>query len=422
MRILLLCQFFDPEPAFKGLAFARELMQRGHSVQVLTGLPNYPGGRLYPGYTVRPWQRESLGGVAVFRVPLYPNHDKSTVRRIVNYASFALSAATIGACGIQQPDVVYVYHPPSTIALPSTILRWLRRAPIVADIQDLWPDTVLETGMLHNRAAIAMLKWWCGFAFRQMDHVVVQSPGFKRELVRRGIPEYKIEVIYNWCDEGALRQQGVDDSGSRQLERNGRFKIVFAGTMGMQQGLYSVLEAALLCQQNLPQVQFVFVGGGVERDGLEDAARRMALSNTCFLPRQPAEKMGPILSMADVLLVHLRDLPLFKITIPSKTQAYLAAGRPVLMAVRGDSADLVLKSNSGLCCEPEQPVALFNSVKEFLSMSDQQRKQLGENGALFYEQNLSFKQGVDRFERVFEQALTAKRRMAPSGKAFVEPR
>lgn len=408
MRILLLSQFFDPEPTFKGLQFARELARRGHSVEVLTGFPNYPGGHLYPGYKVRPWQRETLDGIPIFRTALYPSHDKSAIRRVLNYASFALSASTIGAIGITKPDVVYVYHPPATASLPATVLRHWMNVPIVADIQDLWPDTVLETGMLRNRLAISMLRKWCQFAFRQMDQVVVLSPGLKRQLIDRGIPEERITVIYNWCDETAMGMRARDESRAKELGLAGRFNVVFAGTMGIQQGLNTVLDAAQLCQKRgLSLVQFVFVGGGVERDALQAKAVRMGLSNVKFLPRQPAEAMGPLLALADVLLVHLRDLPLFRITIPSKTQAYLAAGRPILMAVRGDAADLIKDSKAGLCCEPENPATLAATITDFLNMPEDAKASMGMSGARFYQQRLSLQVGVDGFESVFAKAISA---------------
>jgi colanic acid biosynthesis glycosyl transferase WcaI len=409
MKILLLSQWFDPEPAFKGIDFARELHRRGHSVEVLTGFPNYPDGCLYPGYRVRAIQREVVDGVRVIRVPLYPSHDKSAVRRVLNYGSFALSAATIGALSISQPDVVYVYHPPTTIALASTVLRLFRNVPIVADIQDLWPDTVLETGMLLNPLAIALLKLGCRFAFRQMDKIAVLSPGIKRELVNRGLSPEKIHVIYNWCNERSMEMRPREEGLGRQLGFEGRFNILFAGNLGPQQGLGSVLEAAKLSERELPDVQFVFVGGGIERESLASKAVEMGLSNVRFLPQQPREAMGPILALADVLLVHLRDLPLFKITIPSKTQAYMAAGKPILMAVRGDAADLVRESNAGLCCPPEDPRGLVDSIAAFRRMPATELVFLGMNGAKFYQERLSMQAGVDQFEIVLNRAITARR-------------
>ena len=148
MRILILSQWFDPEPTFKGLLFARELAARGHDVEVLTGFPNYPGGHVYPGYRIRPWVREQIDGVSILRVALYPSHDKSAFGRALNYTSFAISAALIGTALIRKPAVVYVYHPPATIGFAATVIGFFRKVPFLYDIQDLWPDTVALSGMM----------------------------------------------------------------------------------------------------------------------------------------------------------------------------------------------------------------------------------------------------------------------------------
>ena len=154
MKILILTQWFEPEPTSKGLLFARELVARGHEVEVLTGFPNYPGGKLYPGYRIRPWVREHIDGVSVLRVALYPSHSNSGFQRALNYMSFALSAALIGTALIRQPDVVYVYHPPITVGFAGAVIGFLRKTPFVYDIQDLWPDTVASTGMMSNSTAL----------------------------------------------------------------------------------------------------------------------------------------------------------------------------------------------------------------------------------------------------------------------------
>ena len=157
MRILFLTQFFAPEPSFKGLPFAKELTRLGHEVQVLTGFPNYPGGHAYDGYQVKFFQRETMDGIPVLRVPLYPSHDKSVFRRSLNYLSFAASAASIGAALGKPADVMYVYHPPGSIGLPAILISKLRHIPFVYDIQDLWPDTVAATGMVDSRVVLQLL-------------------------------------------------------------------------------------------------------------------------------------------------------------------------------------------------------------------------------------------------------------------------
>jgi glycosyltransferase involved in cell wall biosynthesis len=407
MKILLLTQWFDPEPTFKGLAFARALVNRGHQVEVLTGFPNYPGGRLYPGYRLRLRQCESMEGVRVARVALYPSHDGSSMRRVVNYMSFAIAAATLGVFSVQRPDIVYVYHPPATIAFPAMVLKAFRGVPFVLDIQDLWPDTLASTGMVANQAILRAVGTCCRLAYRSAAGIAVLSPGFKQVLTDRGVPADKIEVIYNWCDEAAITQAESDAPILKEAGVEGRFNVVFAGNMGRAQALSSVLHAAKLVAESAPRVQFILVGGGVEVAALKNEAGEMALPNVRFLPARPAVEVGPLLTAADVLLVHLRDDPLFSITIPSKTQAYMAAGRPILMAVSGDAAAMIRDARAGVCVSPADPDALATAVCRLSGLAPDQLAQMGERGRAYYLKHLSLSAGVDQFEALFRQAVLA---------------
>jgi colanic acid biosynthesis glycosyl transferase WcaI len=405
MKILVLTQWFDPEPTFKGLVFARELVARGHVVEVLTGFPNYPGGQVYPGYKIRPWTRQHIEGISVIRVALYPSHDNSGIHRALNYVSFASSAALLGSALVNRPDVVYVYHPPITVGFAAAAIGFFHRVPFVYDIQDLWPDTVVASGMLSSAAAIDVLGKLCSFVYHRARRITVLSDGLKDQLISRGISGDKIEVIHNWCDENALRH---DAGPVTRLGREDRFCILFAGTMGLAQGLDSVLRAAQVCAATVPFAEFVFVGGGVDRSRLEAMAKAMQLPNVRFLPRQPMQAMGGILAGADALLVHLKDDPLFRITIPSKTQAYLAAGKPVLMGVRGDAAELLMRSGAGIVCEPGDPASIAAGVRELANAGPDRLAAMGRAGRAFYDRELSVRIGVDKFERLF-QTVAAER-------------
>ncbi|MEX2283729.1 MAG: glycosyltransferase family 4 protein [Gemmatimonadota bacterium] len=397
-------QWFTPEPTFKGLGFARALQARGHEVEVLTGFPNYPGGSLYPGYRIRPHQTEELGGIRIHRVALYPSHDSSRVGRVANYGSFALSAATIGAAVVRSADVAYVYHPPATIGLPALAIRALRRIPFVYDIQDLWPDTLAATGMISNKAVLKAVGRWCRLVYRFAAKIVVLSPGFKQALLARGVPAEKLEVVYNWCDEEGIRAEPADPERARALGMFGRFNIVFAGTMGRAQGLDTVLSAAQILENEVPHAQFVMIGGGIEVERLQTMTRQLNLKNVIFLPRVPMSEIGSVLSLSDALLVHLRDDPLYAITIPSKTQAYLAAGRPILMGVRGNAADIVREANAGVCFPPDDPAALAEAVRSLVNATADEREQQGRNGREFYRNRLCMEVGIQRFEQLFTEA------------------
>lgn len=397
MRILMLTQWFDPEPTFKGLAFARKLVERGHEVEVLTGFPNYPEGRLYPGYRVRMWQRESVDSISIVRVPLYPSHDRSAVRRAFNYLSFAAAATVLGPALIGRPDVIYAYHPPGTVGLPALALsRWFG-TPVVYDVQDLWPDTIAASGMVSDGLALRILDRFCRFVYRHAHRVVVLSPGFRTTLMERGVDADRVHVIYNWAP-----QQETEPAG--RLREDGRFTIVFAGTMGLAQGLDAVLDAAALCAGTVPHAHFVFVGGGVDAKRLERRAAGMRLPNVEFRGRKSLADTQAILHTADALLVHLKDDPLFAITIPSKTQAYLAAGRPILMAVRGDAADLIARAGAGITAEPGNPESIADAVREMVEMSAGERDRMGRAGCSFYQRELVIDRAVEKLDAVFHEA------------------
>ncbi len=400
MRILIFSQWFDPEPTFKGLVFARELVHQGFEVEVVTGFPNYPGGKIYEGYEIKHIQRECIDGVKITRLPLYPNHDQSAIKRVVNYASFAASTLFYGLFIAKRADVMYAYHPPLTVGIAASLLRWLRGTPLVYDIQDMWPDTLRATGMLNNPRALALVGRVCDWVYRSVDQIVVLSPGFKRLLVQRHVPESKIEVIFNWADEPALTSPVGSLPAS--FPRDDRFKIVFAGNMGKAQSLDAVLDAALLLQGRGSLVCFVMLGGGVEVGRLKARTQELGLTNVVFMPAVPMAEVGTILVAADALLVHLRKDPLFEITIPSKTQAYMVVGKPLLMAVNGDAADLVKQSNSGLTAESENPVALADAAQRLADMPTLELEAMGSRARQYYQEHLGLAVGASRFGDIFK--------------------
>ncbi|WP_414657593.1 sugar transferase [Deinococcus sp. VB343] len=402
MRILLVTQWFDPEPTFKGLLFAKELQRLGYEVEVLTGFPNYPGGKVYPGYKIKAYQREIVEGVPVLRVPLYPSHDQSGAKRALNYLSFA-AAASVGSLFLKRPDVVYVYHPPATASLPALVLRALKGVPFVYDIQDLWPDTLAATGMMERSAVLNTVGSFMDQVYRRAAHVTVLSKGFKEKLIERGVPASKLTVIPNWTDEAQIQLPEPNPARAAELGFRDRFNVVFAGTMGKAQALETVLDAADLLRQSAPSARFVMIGGGVEVEGLKQQAQDRELSNVTFLPRRPPSEIGEILGLADALLVHLKDDPLFAITIPSKTQAYLMTGKPILMGVRGDAAEMVKAAGAGIAFEPQNPEALARAVQEMLALTPAQRQSMGAAGREYYFAELSLAAGAQHFAQIFEQ-------------------
>ena len=400
LRIVFLTQWFDPEPMLKGLGFAQALAARGHQVEVVTGFPNYPEGRLYDGYRIRAIRRETAGAVQITRLALYPSHSNSKVGRIANYLSFWFTSFLYLLFFAKKADVIYVYHPPMTVGLAAAMARVFRRTPTVLEIQDMWPDTLRATGMMNNERVLRLVGAVCRWVYRHVDHIIVISNGFARLLAERGVPLAKIDIIPNWAPETADAKPLAP--GAMPFHANHTFRLLFAGNIGAAQGLSSVLRAARVIQETHPEIGFYFLGSGIAVAGLQAEAQAMHLTNVVFLPRVAMNQVDAYLQAADALLVHLRDDPLFAITIPTKTQAYLAAGKPIIMAVAGDAADLVTRSGAGMIVPPEDPMALVKAVVAMAQLSPAERIRLGQNARAFYMAELSMDRAVLRLEAIFQ--------------------
>jgi colanic acid biosynthesis glycosyl transferase WcaI len=411
LRILLLTQFFQPEPHAKGIPLAKRLRDLGHDVEVLTGFPNYPGGKLYPHYRIKLFQQEYIDGIKVIRVPLYPSHSRSAFRRIVNYLSFGLSVFLLGPWLVKRPDVIHVYNL-ITLAPAWRLLQIIFGSKIVLDVQDLWPESVTSSGMLRSHRSSRVLEIFCRIAYNGVNQIVVLSPGFKHNLMERGIAESKIHVIYNWCDEDYIKIPAPHQHDAFELGFTNRFNIVFAGTMGASQSLDCVLNAATMLEKELPDVLFTFVGGGTDLPRLRLLAT--GLSNVQFLEHRPMAEIGRVLANAEVLLVHLKDEPVFRITIPSKIQGYLYAGKPVLCGVRGDASELIHRSGCGLTFTPETTNSLVEAIRVLRSKNPEELKAMGNAGKQFYDSELSLAQGTKRLEKIFLECVEPSQSKSPA--------
>ncbi len=406
MRVLMITQLFQPEPNhLKGLEFAKELSRMGHEVEVLTGFPNYPGGRIYSGYRQQFWQREVIDGIRVTRVPLYADHSSSGFKRILCYVTLAITICFPGLLLVRRPDVVHVYQGPATLVMPAMLLRLLLKIPYVLDIQDLWPESVTSSGMFATSRLSFILDLWCQLTHRFASKIVVLSPGYQRALAGRGVSADKIEVVYNWCGESAASMD-TEKCENDSFGLADHFSVVYAGNLGKVQALDAVLEAAQMLEVSHPDVLFVLVGDGVDSERLQDLCRQKKIKNVLFIPRQPVSEIDRILQKAQLLLIHLRDDPLCRIGIPQKTQAYFAAGRPILVAVKGETAELVARAKGGVACEPENAASIAHAVTELHRLTPGMREEMGRNGRSYYERNLCFAVGVKRMETVLKGAAS----------------
>lgn len=404
VEIVYLTQLYTPEPTFKGSLFARGLGSTGSQVEVVTGFPNYPGGRVYVGYSIRLIRRSIENGLDVVRLATYPSHDRSAMRRIASYLSFSVTSFFY-LLFRRRPNLIYVYYPSLTAGLAAIAVKWLRRVPVIVDIQDMWPDSLSSAGMMNDARLIKIVAWFCQLLYRHADHIVVASPGFRRTLLERGVPEDKITVIYNWADEEDAPCDAAASHMIDPFDEAHAFKLLFAGNMGAAQHLDTLLDAAKMLAVDRVDIGIYLMGGGIDVDRLRARVAAEAIANVRFLPRVPLNKVQAILRQADALLVHLARDPLFAITVPSKTQAYLYAGRPIVMAVEGDASQLVTEAGAGVVVEPENAAALADGIRRLADLGADGRAEMGARGRAFYDRRLNYRHGLDATIAIIERLI-----------------
>jgi glycosyltransferase involved in cell wall biosynthesis len=391
MRIIYLTQWFEPEPNIvKGISFVRGLEAAGHDVTVVTGLPNYPTGRLYPGYRFQLVQRETFDGVKIVRLPLYPSHDASSVRRSLNYLSFFLSAFLYCLFRGGRYDLAYVYHPPITVGLAAALAGRFRRLPFVLDIQDLWPDTLAAVGMAGAARLAPLLGRICAFVYRSADAIIVQSEGMRLTLIEREVPEQKVATIYNWAEIEASPLPPIHPPDPRV------FTLVYGGNLGRAQALETVIDAAALVQKRRDDIRILIQGDGLEAESLRRRTLDLNVRNLEFRARVGRDEIVTIFGAADALLMHLRDDPLFAITVPSKTQFYLAMGKPIIAGIAGETADLLQRSGAALLVAPGDAEALAEAIVNMADLPRDRRAAMGSAGLRFYRENLAFDRALLR--------------------------
>lgn len=397
MRILIVSQYFPPEPVRVG-DVARGLRELGHDVTVLTGFPNYPHGKLYEGYRLKVFQREVRDGIAVIRVPVYPDHSYSSPRRLANYASFVASASLLGPWLVGGFDRLLVFQTsPVSMAVPAVFLRKLRRRPLVLWVQDIWPDTLAASGIAVPPGVLRAVAWLARAVYRNCDLVLVQSRGFVARLIEQGVPPRRIAYLPNWAEE-TYRVVNYDAEFARQEGLDTSFSILFAGNIGIAQNLEVTLRAAHLLRA-MPEIKFVVVGDGAMLSRMVRLAGELDLPNVVFKGRRPEEQMPKFFAAADGLLVQLKKDPLFALTVPGKLQAYMACGRPIIAAVEGSAAEVVSESKGGLVCPPDDPEALRDAILKLRGMDKKGRGEIGENARRYYEEHFDRRRLLSQLDR-----------------------
>lgn len=403
-RILIIKQLWNPEPTAKSLDFAQALVQEGFEVEVLTGFPNYPIGRIYEGYRQNIWTVEYLGGIRTVRVPIYPQHSSKAFIRMLGYLSFGISSSLLGPFLCKKPDLIFAYQGSITIGMPALTFKFFRKVPFVYDINDLWPETVAASGMLNNSYILKFIKAWSRINLSNASLVTVATKGFKDSLIYDGFNSDKIKVISNWSRDEFM-QDKLPENTRNEFFKKDCFNILYAGNLGIVQSLYSILDAMKYFQDNSSNINLILLGDGAEKEGLINYVEKENLANVRFLPRVTSTEVSKFLNSADALLVHLKKTPLFEITIPSKILSYLRTSKPILCGLSGNAAELVLEANAGECFEPENPLRFCEAVYLMLSKLEEGRGSSYSGGLEYYNRNLGIETATATFAEIFDKII-----------------
>lgn len=389
-------------PAARADELSRHWARMGHEVTVLTGFPNHPTGEVPVEWRSRLrglFYSERVTGVKVARTWLWPLPNRKAYERILNYASFWLSASLRGLL-LSKPDVVIATSPQLLCALAGWWLAWCKRVPFVFEVRDLWPESLAAVGAGGEGSVLhRVLGAIAGFLYRRSQHIVVVTPAFKEHLIQVWrVPSQKISVVENGVETDLFRPCPPAIVPGTE----GRFVICYIGTMGWAHGLESLIAAAERLREGFPEGIFLMIGEGAEKERIVELAAARGLTNICFLAQQPREQIPAYIAGADICLVILRKTELFKTVIPTKLLEYMACEKPVIVAVDGQARQIVEAAGGGVFVEPDDSDALAAAIPA-LAADSEGRRRMGICGRQYIVSRLSREQTARTYIGVLEE-------------------
>lgn len=416
MNILLVSQYFWPE-SFVVNDLVRTLVAQGNSVHVLTGKPNYPDGKIFPGYDLNGCVEERfVSSVPVCRVPLRPRGAGGAKKLVINYLSFVLNGLFFFPRLIKgksnEFDVIFVFAPSPIISvIPAIYLKFRLKTHLAVWVQDLWPESLSATGFIRNRLVLRMVGWLVRGIYACTDTLLVQSKAFAAPVARYA-REDKIVYYPNSHEDSPLQPATctqVPTELLEQLEQN--FCLVFAGNLGTAQSVETLIQAAESLK-HLPGCKLVLVGSGSMLAWIEAQKGLKGLDNLILAGRFPPSEMPQFFSRAAGLLVTLKREEIFSYTIPSKVQAYLAAGRPVIAALNGEGARVIEEAGAGLTCSAEDSAGLARCIERLFHMSSEEREKLGQSGREYFLANFEMARQSQRLVEILGNRISEGRGMS----------
>ena len=401
MRILVISQYFFPEN-FRINDLCLGLKEHGHTVTVLTAKPNYPKGKFYDGFNFFNKSKDFYNGIEVFRSPIIPRGTATGVRLFINYISFVFFGIFRVLFLIKKFDKILVYAPSQiTVGYIGIFASIKYRAEPYLWVHDLWPESVKDAGGIKNKLILYLTDLMTRSIYFFYSTILVQSPYFKDYLIKQKVKESKI-IYYPYYAENFYKvvkpRNDIKSLFGKELN------ILFAGNIGVAQSFDTIIEAAVIVKKNLPNIKFIIIGDGRERNRIESKITSLSLEdNFIFLGSHPPDKMSEFFACADALLVSLKNTKIFSMTIPGKLQSYLACGKPIIASLNGIGAKIINESNSGFVSKSEDSLGLAESIMKFSDLSDSQRIKFGLNAREYFEKEFERKRLINRLIDIFEK-------------------
>jgi len=404
MRILFLSHYFPPEvnaPATRTYEHCKEWVKQGHKVTVISCVPHHPMGKAYPGYRNRFYQVEEKDGIRAIKIWTYITANEGFIKRTWNYV-FYMVIAILVAPFISKADIVISTSPQFFNGLAGYFVSRIKRCPWILEIRDLWPESILTVGAITNKSLIRFLEYLEMFAYRKADRIVPVTDAFKAYMLDKGIDEEKIHVITNGVNLDFYTPEEKNHALAKELGVEGKFVAAYIGTHGMAHHLETTLEAARQC--NNPDIVFLMVGDGAERERLLAMKHDLGLNNVVMVHQLPKDKMPALWSITDVSLVLLKKSDLFKSVIPSKIFESMAMQCPIILGVEGEVKGIIEQAESGICIEPESATELVQAVSK-LHHDHELAAKMGENGRKYVAEHYNREMLAKSFEEMMNDFL-----------------
>ena len=400
MKILIVTQYFWPEEFYIN-DVAYSLTRKGIKVDVLTGKPNYPTGKIFDGYSFMGVKKEIWKDIPIYRIPLFPRGQRSKCCLVLNYCSFVFFGLLLAPWILRNKhyDVVFVYAPsPIFQAIPASFLAYIKNIPVVLWVQDLWPQSLHATGYVKSKWLLRFIEKIVHFTYSPIDLLLVQSKAFI-DPVSKLAPQVPIDYYPNSVKKEFYIPQVMNVPELESLQSG--FTIMFAGNLGSAQAVDTIINAAEILN-TYSEIKIVILGDGSEKEWLIQQISSRNIKNIYLEGRFPIDQMPILMRRASVLLVTLKNQPIFELTIPSKIQAYLAVGKPIIACLNGEGARLIEKAKAGLSVPAEDSESLANAILKMYSMTDDERKQMGRNGRIYFKKHFDGEMLISKLVKHFK--------------------